>query len=356
MARSIPDLGPLAALLPPWYAANARVLPWRADTQPYHVWVSEIMLQQTRVEAVTGYYRRFLEALPTVEALAEADDELLLKLWEGLGYYSRARNLKKAARKVVNELDGVFPQTCEELKKLPGIGPYTAGAIASICFEQPAPAVDGNVLRVFARYTAYPAPADTDAAKKDAAGALRPLYVPGKCGVLTQSLMELGACVCVPNGAPACEKCPLRESCRAHAEDAWSRYPVKSEKKARRTEERIVLVLRHGDRFAVKKRPPRGLLAGLWEFPNAVLKDPENALGEAVAFAEALGAAPKEPERQTAYTHIFTHMEWHARVFCFACANAPEELTWATAEELRGTYAVPSAFRPALALALSAER
>ena len=346
MADRQTDLHRAAALLAPWFRENARDLPWRKDRDPYRVWISEIMLQQTRVEAVTGYYARFLEALPTVRDLAAAGDDKLNKLWQGLGYYSRARNLKKAAQAIVNEHGGRFPETYEELLSLPGIGPYTAGAIASICFERPCPAVDGNVLRVYARLTAYGEPVNTDESKRYVTEALRPLYHKGNCGLLTQSLMELGACVCLPNGAPRCDACPLKELCAAFRSGTWERYPVKTEKKARRKEERLALLLKCGDRYALRKRPGHGLLAGLWEFPNTELADPENALGEAAAFAASLGVKPAELLRQTEYTHVFTHVEWHVRAFAFACEAMPESLTWATAKELEAVYAVPSAFRP----------
>ncbi len=340
------SLAPIAALLPPWYQKNARPLPWRASPAPYRVWLSEIMLQQTRVEAVLGYYGRFLAALPTVEALAAADDELLMKLWEGLGYYSRARNLKKTAQIVANDFGGAFPDTYEGLLALPGIGPYTAGAIASICFDRPTPAVDGNVLRVFARYTEYPEAVDTEAAKKDAADALRPLYTPGLCGTLTQGLMELGACVCTPNGAPKCDLCPLAAHCAAHANGTWERYPVRTEKKARKTAELTAVLLRCGDRYALRKRPGTGLLAGLWEFPNTPLARTKNAADEAAAFAALLGAKPTGLLREISYTHVFTHVEWRVHGFYFTCAETPASLTWATAEELKSVYALPSAFRP----------
>ena len=347
-------LSALPGLLLPWYEENRRDLPWRRDRDPYHVWLSEIMLQQTRVEAVVDYYHRFLRALPTVEALADADEETLLKLWEGLGYYNRARNLQKAARVVMKEYGGAFPQTLDAIRALPGVGPYTAGAIGSICFDLPAPAVDGNVLRVFARFTGYEKPVNTDEAKKEVTEALRPLYIPGRAGALTQSLMELGATVCVPNGAPNCERCPVKDACFANKTGDWRKYPVKTEKKARRAVDLTVLLLRCGGRFALAKRPARGLLAGLWEFPNAPLKDPADALNEAAALAAALGAKPAELLRQTAYTHVFTHVEWRVHAFYFACAAAPEAFTWATAEELESVYAIPSAFRPVAEMALEA--
>ncbi len=351
MSNPFSDLSTAISLLPAWYRANARALPWRADTEPYHVWLSEIMLQQTRVEAVIGYYNRFLAALPTVRELAAVNEEALLKLWEGLGYYSRARNLKKAAEVIVNELGGAFPATYEEILSLPGVGPYTAGAIASICFEQPAPAVDGNVLRVFARLTRFGESIDTDAAKKQVREALLPFYTPGQCGALTQGLMELGATVCIPNGAPKCGLCPVSAYCAAYQQGDQDRFPVRGEKKRRKTVHKTVLLLRCGDRYAIKKRPARGLLAGLWEFPNADLPAGEVPTPEtAAALASDWGARPLRLIARSAYTHIFTHVEWHMQAFFMECGDQPGCFTWATAEELARDYALPSAFRPFAAL------
>ncbi len=347
MSNPFSDLSTAISLLPAWYRANARALPWRADTEPYHVWLSEIMLQQTRVEAVIGYYHRFLSALPTVRDLAAVDEETLLKLWEGLGYYSRARNLKKAAGVIVNERGGAFPETYEEILSLPGVGPYTAGAIASICFEQPAPAVDGNVLRVYARLTRYGENIDTDAAKKQVREALLPFYTPGQCGVLTQSLMELGATVCIPNGAPKCGVCPVRDCCAADQQGDPDRFPVRGEKKQRKVVNKTVLLLRCGGRYAIKKRPAKGLLAGLWEFPNADLPVGEEFSPEsAAALASEWGAKPLKLIARSAYTHIFTHVEWRMQAFFIECGEMPDAFTWATAEALARDYALPSAFRP----------
>ena len=203
----------LAGRLLGWYAAGHRALPWRQDREPYHVWLSEIMLQQTRVEAVKGYYARFLSELPNIAALAACEENRLTKLWEGLGYYSRVRNLQKAARVVMTQHGGVFPREYAAIRALPGVGDYTAGAVASICFDAPTPAVDGNVLRVLARVTEDTAPVTQTAVKKQYEAALRPVYTanPGRRSELTQALMELGACVCVPNGAPKCDAWPRRE-------------------------------------------------------------------------------------------------------------------------------------------------
>ena len=230
----------LPAALLPWYAHNMRDLPWRKDRQPYHVWVSEIMLQQTRVEAVKGYYARFLDALPTVEALAAADDELLHKLWEGLGYYSRVRNLKKAAQVIMECHGGLFPEEYSQVLALPGIGAYTAGAICSIAFNQPRAAVDGNVLRVISRLTEDPTPIDQPAYKKSVQAALEEVYPP-EAGAFTQALMELGATLCGPNWKPRCEECPCKAFCGAAMHGTAEQYPVKKPKQSSRIEERTAL-------------------------------------------------------------------------------------------------------------------
>ena len=237
-----------------WYPAHARDLPWRQDQEPYHVWRSEIMRQQSRVEAVKGYYQRFLQALPDIAALADAPEEQLLKLWEGLGYYNRVRNLQKAARQIMTEHSGVFPGEYAKIRKLSGIGPYTAGAIASLCFDQPAPAVDGNVLRVMSRILNDHSCVDLPKVKQRFTEQLTTVYPAGRCGMLTQALMELGATVCVPNGAPRCDACPVRELCIAHEQQTVEQLPVRAEKKKRRIEHRTVFVFLCGDAAAVRMR------------------------------------------------------------------------------------------------------
>ena len=260
------ELNKLPGALLPWYRENRRALPWRETNDPYRIWVSEIMLQQTRVEAVKGYYARFLQALPDIESLAGCDDEKLHKLWEGLGYYSRVRNLKKAAGVILAQHGGVFPADYDAVRALPGIGDYTAGAVCSIAFSLPTPAVDGNVLRVLSRLRCDAEPIDLPAVKKRVNRELAEIY-PNDCpGEFTQALMELGATVCVPNGEPRCGNCPCREFCGGQG--SWQELPVKLPKRAKKQENRTVFVLRCGDRYAICKRPARGLLAGLWQFPN----------------------------------------------------------------------------------------
>ena len=334
----------LAGRLLGWYAAGHRALPWRQDREPYHVWLSEIMLQQTRVEAVKGYYARFLSELPNIAALAACEENRLTKLWEGLGYYSRVRNLQKAARVVMTQHGGVFPREYAAIRALPGVGDYTAGAVASICFDAPTPAVDGNVLRVLARVTEDTAPVTQTAVKKQYEAALRPVYTanPGRRSELTQALMELGACVCVPNGAPKCDACPLREICRAGESGAWAALPVKEAKKPRRIEEKTVFFLQCGGQYAVRRRPETGLLAGLWELPNV-----EGTLDaqQALALLERWGLAPEELTRTRERTHIFTHVEWRMRCYDIRVSAPAGEFVWAGSARFRQDIALPTAFR-----------
>ena len=324
-----------------WYDENRRELPWRQDKAPYHVWLSEIMLQQTRVEAVKGYYARFLAALPTVRALAECDDEVLHKLWEGLGYYSRVRNLKKAAQTVMERHGGVFPKTYEEVLALPGIGAYTAGAICSICYDMKTPAVDGNVLRLVSRLTEDPTPIDTPAWKESVRQRLAKVY-PDRAGDFTQALMELGATVCGPNRKPDCENCPCRSFCGGAMHGTAESFPVKLPKKQKRVEEWTVFILSCDGKLALRKRPAKGLLAGLWEFPNApgILELPE-----ALKTVEELGLKPRDLLRQTERSHIFTHIRWDMRGLYLEVEAPAGELTWLTAEEVAADAALPTAFR-----------
>ena len=329
--------GPLLA----WYEEHARILPWRENPEGYRVWISEIMLQQTRVEAVKPYFERFLEALPDVASLASVEDDRLMKLWEGLGYYSRARNLQKAAGLVAER--GSFPDTYAELLALPGVGDYTASAIASAAFGRREAAVDGNVLRVVTRLTdchddiADPKTkkairAQVQAVMPEAAEDIR---------IFNQATMELGATVCVPNGPPKCEVCPAAGFCLGRLRGTAPVLPVKAAKKARRVEERTVLVLLRRGRAALHRRPGRGLLAGLWEFPNV-----DGALDEdaAAAAAAAWGLTVKAWRNKLAAKHIFTHVEWHMTGYTLEVeGDGPADFFWADAEALR-ERAVPSAF------------
>lgn len=332
----------LPELLLGWYAAGHRDLPWRRDREPYHVWLSEVMLQQTRVEAVRGYYLRFLAELPDIPALAACPPDRLAKLWEGLGYYSRMRNLQKAAQRIVSEYGGVFPQEYEKIRALPGVGDYTAGAVASICFGQPEPAVDGNVLRVLSRVTDDPSPVTDAAVKKEYAAQLREIYPAGHCCEFTQSLMELGATLCGPNTQPQCALCPLRAYCLALARGTQLLRPVKAPKKEKRAEEKTVFILRCGGKLAVRRRPQAGLLAGLWELPNV---DRLLSAQEALTQAERWGAHPRELLKASEKTHIFTHIRWKMTGYFIECATECPAFEWAGPERFRQDIALPTAFR-----------
>ena len=391
-----------------WYRTHKRALPWRDTGNPEDVWISEIMLQQTRVEAVKRYFTRFREALPDCAAIASCPEDTLMKLWEGLGYYSRARNIKRCAEVLLKEHGGHLPADLKELRKLPGIGPYTAGAIASLAFGIPAAAVDGNVLRVIARFegdtadialpetkerfgtmlsalilqlsghsrerscppdehdtgehTADELAAGEHAESEHGAGEHAAAEVPGgkeafSVSDFNQALMELGALVCLPNGAPLCvpdpSACPLSDTCKAFRSGRTDRIPVKGAKKARRVVQRTILVIRDGDRFLFRKRPAKGLLAGLYEFPG---KDGSLTPEEAVSFVRSLGFEPLRISPLPDGTHIFTHVEWRMKAYEVRVSGfpAPETSEEGTADSaffrlvpkaaLSG-MAVPSAFR-----------
>lgn len=328
--------GPLLA----WYDENKRTLPWRGTADPYQVWVSEIMLQQTRVAAVIPYYRRWMEELPDVTALAAADGERLMKLWQGLGYYSRARNMQKAAKMIVADYGGRFPERLPELLKLPGIGDYTAGAIASIAFGQPVPAVDGNVLRVAARAADIREDIMDAGVRKMFRSRMERAMSQERPGEYNQALMDLGAGVCLPNGAPECGRCPLKGLCEAERQGLQEILPVRSKKAKRRVEKLTVFLLLKDGRAALRKRPDQGLLAGLWEFPHV-----PGALEEddAAQVLEEWGLAPSEWRKKIPAKHIFTHVEWQMTGYLLDVRGAAGAFTWADRAALE-QLAVPSAF------------
>ena len=331
----------LPSLLLPWFDINKRDLPWRHTRDPYRVWLSEIMLQQTRVEAVRGYYQRFLEALPTVSDLAKADDGLLHKLWEGLGYYSRVRNLKKAALQIEEKYSGKFPQEYSAVLSLPGIGEYTAGAICSIVFNAPTPAVDGNVLRVISRLTDDDSPIDAPSYKKSVRQHLEKIY-PARAGDFTQALMELGATVCGPNRKPDCDRCPCNEICLGYQRGTAQQLPVKQPKKVRRQEDWTVFILECGGTYALEKRKDTGLLAGLWQFPSQPGMLDTNAALDAL---EQMGLQSKELLRRLEKKHIFTHIQWNMCGYYIRVAKPDENFQWFTADKINSFAALPTAFR-----------
>ena len=326
-----------------WLSENGKPLPWRNSPTPYHVWISEIMLQQTRTAAVIPYYERFLAELPDIPALAAVPDDRLMKLWEGLGYYSRARNLKRAAICLTEEYGGALPGDAALLRTLPGIGAYTAGAIASIAFGLPEPAVDGNVLRVLMRYYASDADISLEKTKTRVADFLRARYPSGKdAGHFTEALMQLGENVCIPNGEALCVSCPLAKRCAARAGHIVSLLPAKSPKKPRRIEERTVFLCFTEGRCLIRRRPERGLLAGLYEFPSVPGHLDES---EAKAAMEALGIEARDLLPIGEAVHIFTHVEWHMTGYLATCDKVPKDFIAARPDELRDAYAIPSAFR-----------
>lgn len=352
MNQPEPTTEQVLALLPKpllrWYRANARDLPWRHTFDPYRIWVSEIMLQQTRVAAVLGYYARFLENFPSVEALAEADEERLFKLWEGLGYYSRARNLQKAARIVSQRYGGRFPRSYAELLALPGIGDYTASAIASAAFGLREPAVDGNVLRAAARITDCHEDVSDGKTRKAVRARMQAVMPAGdaEIRIFNQAVMDLGATVCVPNGPPKCGACPARGFCLGLRHGTAESLPVKAPKAARRNEEKTVFLLVREGRIALRKRPDRGLLAGLWEFPNTEGLLADAAAAEAVA---AWGLKPGEWLEKLTAKHLFTHIEWRMTGYVLRVSGGgPPDFLWADTGTLERT-AVPSAFARYLA-------
>lgn len=325
-----------------WYKENARKLPWREKPEAYRVWVSEIMLQQTRVEAVKPYFARFMEELPTVEALAGADDDRLMKLWEGLGYYSRAKNLKKAAVEITENYGGCLPSSYDELKKLPGIGSYTAGAISSIAYGESAPAVDGNVLRVISRVLGSREDITKQSVRRKIEDKVRRVMPAGHASSYNQGLIEIGAIVCVPNGDPHCRECPLFSVCEAGRKGLTGEIPVKGEKKARKIEEKTVCLICRNDRYAIRKRGDKGLLASLYELPNT-----EGYLeGRELLLAFGLDEKTSHiEERLPDAKHIFSHVEWHMRGWRIKTeGKMPEEFIFAGKEELDKEYPLPNAF------------
>ena len=334
-----------------WFRENQRDLPWRKRMDAYRVWISEIMLQQTRVEAVKPYYERFLKELPDVKALAEVPEDRLLKLWEGLGYYNRARNLKEAACQIMEKYGGRFPETYEEIRGLKGIGNYTAGAVSSFVYGVRKPAVDGNVLRVVTRITADWSDITKAGTRTKVEREVEEVIPAEAAGDFNQSLIELGAIVCVPNGEPKCGICPVSGICLAHAQGRETEFPVKAKKKARRIEKRTILVFRDNEKTAVRKRPDTGLLAGLYEFPGTEghLKQPE-----VVRYAKSLGLMPIRVKKLGSAKHIFSHVEWHMVGYEVIVDEleknvrdqgaAPGEILFAELRELKEHYPMPSAF------------
>lgn len=329
-----------------WYESNKRDLPWRKDTIPYHIWISEIMLQQTRVEAVKVYYERFMKELPNVEALANVEEEKLLKLWEGLGYYSRAKNLKKAAIKIMEEHYGNMPSTYAEMIQLPGIGDYTAGAIASIAFHEKTPAIDGNVFRVMMRVQNSYRNISKLSTKKELFQELTEM-MPENPGIFNQALMELGATVCIPNGEPHCEICPLKELCESFKKGTMLELPVKELKKEKEIEKYTVFILLNYNKVAIHKRPSKGLLASLYEFPNVNQK---LNVEEALKYLKEKGYTVLRILEMESSKHVFTHKIWQMTNYIVYIEEAEDKNDWISVTTLLKDYALPSAFKKQLEL------
>lgn len=351
LAKEVPvifrneNLRKIAKPLVKWYGNRKRDLPWRTDVTAYKVWVSEIMLQQTRVEAVKPYYARFLNAFPTIADLADAKEDLLLKMWEGLGYYNRVRNMQKAAQQVMIDYDGQFPSTYEEIRSLTGIGNYTAGAIASFAFGIPKPAVDGNVLRVISRLTASYEDIMKASVRECVEEELEDLIPADAASDFNQGLIELGAIVCVPNGAPKCDECPLAHLCKAHEKGIELKLPVKSKAKERRIEKKTVFIFQDGDHVAIKKRPPKGLLAGLYELPNVEGHLTEE---EALCYSKQIGLSPLRIQKLGDGKHIFSHVEWQMTGYRIRVdeleKSCTEKMLFIRPEEIQAEYPIPAAF------------
>lgn len=336
----------MTAPLLAWYDLNGRTLPWRSVVTPYRTWISEIMLQQTRVGAVIPYFERFMEELPDVSALAAVSEERLLKLWEGLGYYSRARNLQRAAKIVVSDFGGALPQSYHALLSLPGIGEYTAAAIASINFSEPVAAVDGNLLRVAARVSGCGEDIMDAKVRRLFRQRLDAAIDADRPGAYNQAMMDLGATVCLPNGAPKCEICPARTVCEAYKNGLTEVLPVRAKKKSRRVEERTVLLLFQGGKVALRKRADTGLLASLWEFPS-VLGNLDEA-GVSLTLAQ-MGLSAQTVEPAGSAKHIFTHIEWDMKGYFADVTGETDDLFWADAAAFDAA-AIPTAFRKFAAL------
>lgn len=325
-----------------WYPKKARILPWREDKNPYHIWISEIMLQQTRIEAVKEYYMRFMKEIPTIADLDKIEEEKLLKLWEGLGYYSRARNLKKAAMIIVRDYQGNMPSSYEKLVELPGIGEYTAGAIASIAFQEKITAVDGNVLRVMARVLKNSSNILLPKTKKEMTEKLKAI-LPKQAGIFNEGIMELGETICLPNGKPLCRKCPIAKLCIAHQEGVEESLPIREKNNKRKVEKRTVFVFQNEDKIAIRKREEKGLLASLYEFPSIEGHILEKEIREKI---KRWNLQSESCQYLTNYRHVFSHKEWDMVAYCVVVKEKSEEFLWVTQAELQEKYPLPSAFVP----------
>lgn len=327
-----------------WYYENKRDLPWRRDKNPYHVWISEIMLQQTRIEAVIHYYNRFLKEIPTIYDLAVVSDDKLLKLWEGLGYYNRAHNLKKAAQMIIKDYNGVFPSTYEEILKLSGVGEYTASAISSICFQKKEATIDGNVLRVYTRFFNDSNSIDSLFNKKRIREHIKSM-LPLNSGDFNEALMEIGEVICIPNEAPKCMLCPLANGCLARKNNNWNLFPVKKEKTLKKEFHYTILMFQYDDKYAILKRNHSSLLKGLWEFPNI---EGKYSLLELKEYLDKQKIIYEDVSTYISNKHIFTHQIWYMDSYIICLKEKIDDYIWVTLEELKNVCAIPTAFQPFL--------
>lgn len=322
----------ISDLLITWYNENKRELPWRENKNAYYIWVSEIMLQQTRVEAVKPYFARFIKTLPTISDLAMVDDDVLMKLWEGLGYYSRVRNMKKAAIICLEKYQGSLPNTYEELLTLPGIGPYTAGAIASIAYKQQVCAIDGNLLRVYARLFAIEEDILQEKTKRKIQ-AIMEQDLAEDMGEMNQALMDFGSSICIANGNPRCNICFLMDHCQAYQEGKVHILPIRKKTKKRRKEKYTVAIYTYKDEVLVRKRDNTGLLSGLYEFMTL-----ENHYTKKdFPTATYLGK----------YKHVFSHVEWDMKGFLISSEHrfTKDDYIWVKSTDLDKYYSIPGAFK-----------
>ena len=328
-----------------WYQQHKRTLPWRDQGNPYYIWVSEIMLQQTRVEAVIPYYNRFIKVLPDIRSLAECPDDLLMKLWEGLGYYSRARNMKWAARQVQEECGGRLPEEAGDLMRLRGIGEYTAGAVASIAFGKPVLSIDGNVLRVVSRLMAEHGDISAPKTKRRIREALFTVFPQDRPGDFNQALMELGRTICLPHGRPKCGICPVRDCCRAFAGGNMTEFPVKRPPKGRRVEDRTILIVTDPEKILLVRRPSKGLLAGMYEPLNLPGRKSEE---DVAAELEKMGLSPAELKTLPEARHIFSHVEWRMQAYLVHTLSLSypvlEDVIYVRKDSASDRYPIPSAY------------
>lgn len=328
-----------------WYLKNKRNLPWRIDHDPYHVWISEVMLQQTRIEAVVRYYERFMNKIPTVFHLASVSEEILLKLWEGLGYYSRARNLQKAACYIVEHYKGIFPSTYDEIIALPGIGEYTASAIASICFREKCATVDGNVLRVYTRFFNDHSNVSIGKEKIRIRHELEKV-MPDESGDFNEALMEVGEIICVPKGEPNCDRCPLRDGCISRKESTYLDLPVKNLKKEKKEFDYTILIFKYKNKIAIRKRSAEGLLAQLWEFPNL---NGNYGVRKLRNYLDHQSISYRSVKKFISNVHVFTHQRWNMISYIIELADCFEsDFIFEEVAVIKDNYAIPTVFQPFL--------